>query len=197
MKLAAWFRSALMAHMAAGLFAVCTLPAAAQGLGESFDGLQVSGDQPISIEADQLDVDDTQAIATFTGNVAVSQGDTLLKTSKLVVHYVNQPEGGGEGEGESASVPGASGNIDRLEATGQVYIRSQDQIATADAASFDMDTQVVVLTGDVVLSQGENVATGCRMTIQMETGQARLEACEGANDGRVRMMLTPQDGETG
>ena len=51
------------------------------------------------------------------------------------------------------------------------------------------------MRGDVVLTQGDNVATGCVLTIQMDTGVARLQSndCGGAagGGGRVRMLLTP------
>lgn len=172
-----------------------TASVTAQGLGQSFGGLQMQGDQPIAIESDQLDVDDRQAVATFTGAVSVQQGETRLNAERLVVHYVRSGE-----DGQSApagNMPGGSSDISRLEASGDVEIQSADQVATADNADFDMASQVAVLTGDVVLSQGPNVATGCRLTIQMETGVARLQStdCPGGQTsqpgGRVRMLLTP------
>ena len=57
------------------------------GLGQNFTGMQIDGDKPISIESNQLDVDDASGIATFTGNVQVVQGPTELHTAKLVVTY--------------------------------------------------------------------------------------------------------------
>ncbi|MBB4005289.1 MAG: lipopolysaccharide transport periplasmic protein LptA [Aurantimonas endophytica] len=169
---------------------------AQEGLGSSFTGLQLDGDQPISIESNLLDVDDAQAVATFTGNVAVAQGDTELRSGKLVVHY-KKPEDGEAAPARGGALPGGSNQIDRLEATGKVYVKSVDQVATAEQASFDMTSQLVVMTGNVVLSQGENIAEGCKLTIQMDTGLARLEsACgEGGSNGRVRLMLSP-DGQS-
>lgn len=187
-----------------GLAALGAAPASAQGspgLGQSFTGLQVKGDQPISIESNQLDVDDGKAMATFTGDVTVQQGPTELKTGKLVVTYkrgANRAEGqAAPAAGTPGALPGGSDQIDRLEATEKVYVRSADQIATAQQATFDMKTQLVTMTGDVVLTQGKNVAQGCRLTIKMDSGVARLENrnCPGgtkpAAGGRVRLMLTP------
>ncbi|HEX2019759.1 MAG TPA: lipopolysaccharide transport periplasmic protein LptA [Aurantimonas sp.] len=188
------------APFAAAMFltAFGTIGALAQeGLGSSFNGLQIDGDQPISIESNQLDVDDAQAVATFTGNVAVAQGDTELRSGRLVVHY-KKAEGEADAPARGGALPGGSNQIDRIEASEKVYVKSVDQVATSERATFDMASQVVVMTGNVVLSQGENIAEGCRLTIQMDTGLARLEsACgEGGGDGRVRLMLTP-DGQSG
>lgn len=168
---------------------------AQEGLGSTFTGLQIDGDQPISIESNQLDVDDGQAIATFTGNVAVAQGDTELRSGRLIVHY-KKAEGEEDAPARGGALPGGSNQIDRIEASEKVYVKSVDQVATAEQASFDMASQLVVMTGNVVLSQGENIAEGCRLTIQMDTGLARLEsACgEAGGDGRVRLMLSP-DGQ--
>ncbi|WP_246333181.1 LptA/OstA family protein [Aureimonas mangrovi] len=196
-----------MRHNAVLLALLLLAPAGAasaqqQGLGQSFGGLQVQGDQPIAIESDQLDVDDRERIATFSGSVFVEQGETSMRAERLVVHYT---QGADEGEDEAAparsNMPGGSNEIERLEASGQVEITSADQVATAEQADFDMATQIVVMSGDVVLSQGPNVATGCRLTIQMDTGVARLQStdCQGASggsgagnqSGRVRMLLTP------
>jgi lipopolysaccharide export system protein LptA len=38
-----------------------------------------------------------------------------------------------------------------------------------------------------VLSQGPNVLVGCKLTVQMQTGLAQVDAC----GGRVMMSLTP------
>jgi lipopolysaccharide export system protein LptA len=41
-------------------------------------GLRLSGDQPIQIESDKLEVREQDNIAIFTGNVTVTQGPTVL-----------------------------------------------------------------------------------------------------------------------
>ena len=48
--------------------------------------------------------------------------------------------------------------IDRLEVDGKVYVKSDNQVATGDSGTFDMKTEVLVLSGkEVVLSEGTNV----------------------------------------
>jgi lipopolysaccharide export system protein LptA len=153
----------------------------AQSSSKPVAGLKLSGDQPVQIESDKLEVRENERKAIFTGNVAVVQGPTLLKAGLLTVYYAN--DGGSATTGSSA--------IERLEASGKVYVKSENQIATGDAGTYDMKTEVLVLTGQrVVLSEGENVAVGCKLTVLTKSGQAKLESCK--NGGRVSIVVSPQ-----
>ena len=162
----------------------------------TMSGLKLSGDQPIQIESDQLEVRQNESLAIFTGNVSVVQGPTLMKAGKMKVYYVKSDKADGKAKAsETASAadgvsPMSGGaNIDHLEIDGKVYIKSDDQVATGDSGTFDMKSQVLVLSGKkVVLTQGSNVLVGCKLTVQMQTGLAQVDAC----GGRVMMSLTPQ-----
>ena len=46
---------------------------------------QADNSMPITLEADQVLVDDAQQISTFTGNVRLSQGSLLIRGDKIVV----------------------------------------------------------------------------------------------------------------
>lgn len=180
----------------AGLLAAGSAAPATAQPAQSFGGLQMQSDQPIAIESDQLDVDDRSAVATFSGDVSVQQGETRMRAERLVVHYTRGSDGAAQPAATPTSnMPGGGSDISRIEASGSVEITSADQVATAQAANVDMASQVVVMTGDVVLSQGPNVARGCRLTVQMETGVAQLQSnnCPGSSgsSGRVQMLLTP------
>jgi lipopolysaccharide export system protein LptA len=178
------FATAVIAALALALAAV---PASAQST-QRATGLQLSGDEPIEIESDRLEVRDEEGIAIFEGNVSVVQGPTLLRSGKMTVYYNTSGESGSS----SAAAAGAS-DIDRLEVEGKVYVRSETQVATGDRGSFDMRTEVLELTGDeVVLTEGDNVIVGCRLVVQMATGLANLDGCSGGSgSGRVRMLLRP------
>jgi lipopolysaccharide export system protein LptA len=105
----------------------------------------------------------------------------------MKVYYVKDNKTGDKGAAASAVT--GSADIDHLEVDDKVYIKSDDQGATGDKGTFDMKTEVLVLSGKkVVLSQGDNVLVGCKLTVQMQTGLAQVDAC----GGRVMMSLTPQ-----
>jgi len=62
-------------------------PPVSQGPPNALQGFSVSKDQPVKIQADKLEVRDKDKVATFTGNVHVTRGDTDLRSRMLVVFY--------------------------------------------------------------------------------------------------------------
>ena len=128
-------------------------------------------------------------MAIFRGNVVVVQGTATLRTRELRVHY----EAGGEG----AIGPGSNQGLRLLEAMGAVEIRSQDQFASGDEARFDFLTEIITLTGSVVLQQGENLVRGQRLTVDLNTRESRLESSPAATSGggRVTGVFVPGTGQ--
>lgn len=185
------------------LLAVLSPSAFAQDAQNRMTSLNLNNDQPIQIESDQLEVRDNDRVAIFTGNVNVVQGETQMTASKMTVHYVGQaadvgkkPATEAQPAAAASTPPGAppgSSQIERIEVDGKVYVRSQTQVATGDRATFDMASQLLVLSGkEVVLTEGENVIVGCKLTVQMRSGQAKLDGCGGTQSGgRVKMLLQP------
>ena len=48
--------------------------------------------QPIDLEADNADIDDLKGISIFTGNVVLTQGSMVIKSSKLTLYNDNNKE---------------------------------------------------------------------------------------------------------
>ncbi len=167
---------------ALALLLLAATAALAHGQGaQRSTNMKISSDKPIQIESKRLEVRDAENVAIFTGDVNVVQGTTQLKAGKMTVHYKKN----------SGSATAGSGDIDRLVVEGKVYVRSDRQVATADRGSYDMSAQLLVLEGKrVVLSEGDNVIVGCKLTVQTDSGLARLESCS-EEGGRVKMLLNP------
>ena len=178
-------KSGIVAFPAAMVaIALIFVPASASAQTSRATGLQLSGDKPVQIEGDQLEVREDQSMAVFTGNVRVSQGETVMRTGKLVIRYAAGESGG--------SLTSGASKIERLEATGGVNIQSGAQVATGDSGIFNMQTEVLVLSGKrVTLSEGGNVATGCKLTVAMRTGRATLQGC-GDAASRPTILLQPR-----
>ena len=157
-----------------------------------------SGKEPIKIDADRLDVFDKENKAVFAGNVVAVQGDATIRCSALTVHY-NRGKKDGEKAGDEAGSKGSSdrsasemaeNGIRKVDCAGPVTVKQKDQVATGDNATFDQVARKIVLTGNVVLSQCQNVTRGSRLVYDMESGRANMDP--GAN-GRVSAMFVPGD----
>lgn len=170
----------MTAPAAIALFACCIAGSAlAQTTTSKMSGMTLSNDKPIQIESDQLEIQDTEKKAYFTGNVKVVQGTTTMRAGKMTVLYL----------GEGASVSSGDTQIDKIFLKDTVHLTSGEQNATAEEGVFEMASQTFVLTGkQVVLSDGPNVFKGCKLTVLMNTGEAKLDAC----GGRVQILLDPK-----
>lgn len=157
----------------------------AQSFGGAFDGMGDS-DEPIQIEADKLEIIDDENTALLTGNVSVVQGTTILKARRIKVFYLRENEANQTESG-----------IRTIEASGKVAVRSQDNLATADRATVDMVTEMVVMSGNVLLSQGNNVAKGCTVTVNLKTNVSEIKPCPtSSGSGRVKILLDPKSRNT-
>jgi lipopolysaccharide export system protein LptA len=185
----------------AALAALLAAPAAAQAPRPAPGVLpgQAQGqntDQPIHIEAATLEVREKEKMATFSGNVQVVQGDTTMKCKTLVVFYDNDGAARGARPARTPAVKAAPGmpqggqSIRRIEARGGVTVITKDQNATGDLGIFDMKTNTITLTGNVVVSQGQNVMQGERVVVDMTTGVSRVESGK-TGQSRVRALIQP------
>ncbi len=169
--------------LAVAMLTLMAGPAFAQTSGT---GIKLDGDKPIQIESDRLEVREQESKAIFTGNVAVTQGPTLLKAGVMTVFYAKGA--GDKGAGDKANAT-QSQQIDRLEVSNKVYIKSENQVATGDEGTFDVKSSTFTLKGkEVVLTDGGNVAKGCSLTVNTATGRSQLneEGC-----GRVKVQIPP------
>jgi lipopolysaccharide export system protein LptA len=168
------------------------LPAqVSKGPPNALQGFSQNRDQPVHIEAATLEVRDKEKQATFSGNVRVTQGDTGLRSNTLVVFY---DQGGANATGSSmkAATPGPGGQqkIKKLEARGNVVVTQKEQTATGDLGLFDMQTNTVTLSGNVVMTQGQNVLRGERLVVDLTSGVSRVESGKNGH-GRVQGLFIP------
>lgn len=180
--------------------ALGAVEARAQSSADLFKGFQTNQKGPVNVEADSLDVveKDGQRVSTFTGNVTVTRGDSVLKAGKISIYSAGSKSADAPKDGaqtaaakEDAALEGTlpgAGSFTRIEASGKVYVNSGQQTATGDNAVVDMVGKLVTLSGNVVLSQGPNVITGNKLTWDMTTGRARVDQTPGA---RIRGIFTP------
>lgn len=163
------------------LFAVAIASLAAAASAQSQDRSSVLGghdiNAPVDVAADRVEVQDRADRALFVGNVVVQQGSLTLNTARLRLAYSSN----------------AGLEIDRLDASGGVTVRSGGETARSDFAVYDLDRRIITMIGNVRLAQNGNMIQGSRLTIDLESGRAVMDGgprgVEG-QDGRVTGTFT-------
>ena len=127
----------------------------------------------LRIQGIKRDTSDQQMTAAFSGGVRVTLGDTTIRCESLVAYY----ERGTASGGARTVDPGPNGAqwISKLVANGPVVLNYQDQSAMADYGYFDLDADLAVLTGTIMVAQGQHVLGDGRLIINLATGVARIE----------------------
>jgi lipopolysaccharide export system protein LptA len=170
-----------------------------KGPPNALQGFSQNRDQPVHIEAATLVVKDKEKIATFSGDVKVVQGDTTMKCKSLIVFYEGDAETDKAGTAAKApsktmqaATPGPGGEqrIKRLEAHGNVVVLQKDQTATGELGIFDMKTNTVTMTNNVVMTQGQNVLRGEKLIVDLTSGVSRVESGKNGQ-GRVQGLFLP------
>jgi lipopolysaccharide export system protein LptA len=164
------------------------------GPANALQGFSQNRDKPVKINAAELEVHDKDKTAVFSGDVHLVQGDTSMRTSTLVVYYDDQPPPpapepkSAKGANASAQItPQQNQQIKKVEAKGSVMVTQKDQVATADLGTFDMRANTVTMLGNVVITRGPNVIKGDRLTVNMTSGDSKME-CPG---GRCQLLIQP------
>ncbi|GAA4030836.1 hypothetical protein GCM10022281_07860 [Sphingomonas rosea] len=132
---------------------------------------------PIDVASDRIEVQDRSDRAIFAGNVKVRQADLTLDTERLTVAYTS------------------AGNlqIDRLDASGGVIVRSPSETARGDFGIYDINRRLITLIGAVQLQRGDSRISGARLTIDMTSGRAVVDGGPvgvGESGGRVTGHFT-------
>ena len=176
------FLHVLALVFAAGFITTSSSVSAQDSMSSALSGFSSNSDEPISIEADTLEVREKESTATFTGNVVVKQGDVTIQTSALRVYYA------GEGQGMASDQ-----RIRRMETLGEVWVTSADQRARGDKAIFEAEQETIILDGNVVLTQGTNILRGTKMVVDLAAGTSRVFSASNGQggSGRVQGLFQP------
>jgi lipopolysaccharide export system protein LptA len=90
----------------------------------------------------------------------------------------------------------ASGKLQRVEAFGNVSIRTPTDTVTGDRGVYVPDTGMARLVGSVRITRGQNQLNGAEADVNMKTGIATLVARRAGtarNTGRVHGLVVPND----
>jgi lipopolysaccharide export system protein LptA len=120
----------------------------------------------VKITSDKFVSDESQHVASFTGDVVVTRNDLTVWADQVVVSYGT--------DGPSS--------ISKLTARGHVKVKSRDQTATGEQAVYDPKTLILHLTGHVMVTSGKNTIASPDLIVDLNSSVSTFSSSGG---GRV------------
>lgn len=154
------------------------------------------GKGPVDITADQLTGHNKDCEAIYSGNAEALQGTSRLRAN--VMNFFNKKIPNPH-PGNNPDANQNCGDLERMEAHGNVFYVTPDRVVKGDDAVYTADNTTIVMTGtEVVATQGKNVISGTRLTINTTTGESTMinERTGRGETKRVRTVIYPQDKNT-
>ena len=128
---------------------------------------------PLEIKSEELNIEQNTGEATFSGSVIATQGNLILTAVTIVVEYTLKNSR-------------MTGEMEKLTANKDVTIVSDTQSAVANKVVYDIKSENIIMTGDVILKEGLSATSGDRLTINLKTGSRRME-------GNVRTLILSEE----
>ncbi|KLE34842.1 hypothetical protein AAW00_08105 [Aurantiacibacter luteus] len=160
--------------MCAGLLAGSV---AALGFGSLAEAQSISGldpNTPVTWSADMGQLQDRQNRVVLQGDVVIEQGNLRLTAERTTIAYTDAGEL----------------QIQRIDATGGVTVTRGTERARGDAAVYDFNRRVIVMSGGVNVNRGSDRLDAGRLTIDLGSGVTSVDGAgsrpaDGSQRGRV------------
>ncbi|MEM9716178.1 MAG: lipopolysaccharide transport periplasmic protein LptA [Pseudomonadota bacterium] len=137
--------------------------------GLTLQGANADADLPVEVSSDSLTVDQQNQSAVFNGNAKAMQGDLVLEADNLTVRYSED-----------------SGDITSVTGTGNVRFSNGVESAASEKVAFDVSTQILTMTGAVIMRQGQTRVSANTLILNLATNDAEL-------NGNVRTQFVPRN----
>ena len=144
--------------------------------------IAASSDAPVDVTADRLEAQNQNCTAVWSGSAEAVQDQSRLRANTItLVNRKNEGRGGG------------CGILERMEAMGEVFYVTPQQTVRSDSAVYSAANDTLIMSGQVIVAQGDNVLRGDRLSIVIKTGQATMETGSKGRGkpGRVRGVFYP------
>ena len=125
--------------------------------------LSTDQDQPIEIEADSAEVDDTKGLSTYRGNVVITQGTIRIIGDTMTIHYNEQ------NDLETLIMEGKPVRYRQLPDNSQVYDEAE-----AERMEYHKAKNLVILIDKVSFRQENASFSGAR--IEYDTARGQIKA---------------------
>lgn len=128
---------------------------------------------PITIKSNELSADNKGKTAVFNGKVVAKQGDITIFADRIIINYADK-----------------KGDVEKIEASGNVRIIQQNKTGTAAQAVYDSRDGRITLTGNPKVMQGADSISGKVITYYVDDDRSVVT---GGDDpkARVEAVINP------
>lgn len=143
----------------------------------------VSPDQTVTA-TERMEYHPNARQAKAVGNAKVVRGQDTLSANTITATFKDK------GATTTANAPAGTGNLDRLDAEGNVVIVTPSETLRGQRGVYRADTNTAELTGNVKIERGPNILEGERAEVNLTTNVSKMFGAAGG-DGRVRGVFFP------
>lgn len=136
---------------------------AAQGIGGH------NSDAPVNYAADRIELQDRQNRVVLSGSVDITQDNLRLRAARTTVAYTDA----------------GSLKIQRIDATGGVFVARGNETARGDVAVYDFNARVITMVGNVALKRGSDTLNGGRLVIDLNSGVSSVDGRAGGSSSAI------------
>ncbi len=138
----------------------------------------------IHITSDRLVTDNEAMFAEFIGNVVATRETDVITSDRLKIFYK-------KGVDKKEKPAAGEEMIKKIVANGNVVIKFDDKVATAQQAVYTAETGITVLTGpDSKVTSGNNFISGEKITMYRSDDHMIVE---GGKEKRVEAVFYSKD----
>ena len=142
--------------------------------------LKSDREKPMDVQAEEFEAaigENESGETTLSGDVVITQGSMEVKSDKAVIHRKSA-------EIERAVLTGRPATLKQsLDEGGAMNARARE-------IDYDLQQDLVVLTGDVVILQPEGEMRGEKVTYELTSG--KVTGSGAGTSGRVKMRINPR-----
>ncbi|MDQ6988958.1 MAG: lipopolysaccharide transport periplasmic protein LptA [Mariprofundaceae bacterium] len=129
---------------------------------------------PMVVDADHFELVQDKQRAVFTGHVVATQGELIIKADKMTLWYVKNASTG-------------KSKLNKAKAVGHVWIKTAENIGSADIATFAADSKILVLKGNARMQSEDGEVLGQHIEYNMQSKDSTV--LKGLSEEQVRFTF--------
>ena len=160
--------------------------------------MKLTTPQDVMTARDSMEYYAQQHISIGRGNATVTTNDQRQIRADVLVGY-SAPAAPADDKTDktatdaSSPLENGSGKLEKVNAFGHVWVRTQTETVTGDRGVYVPDTGIARIVGNVHITRGPNQIQGAAAIINMHTGLATMSEQPG---GRVSGVVVPANADT-